>query len=150
MTIRNILVGSAKLAALAVVLVTTLAQAAQYSRVPEQLGSDDTTYVRGSGHAFKISGHVKGLYPGKAAKLVTTLRNPNPTGIRVTLIKAKVASAPGCPAKNIKITPFKGKRYIGSGHTVKVKLKITMKAKAPNGCQGDKLRLKYHGKAVKA
>lgn len=150
MSIRSTLVGSAKLAAMVVVLAATVAQATQYAHAPSPSGGDRMSVVRGAGHAFKISGHIKNLYPGKTTKLVTTVRNPNPAGIRVTLIKAKVTGAPGCPPKHVKITPFKGKRYVGAGHTVKVKLKITMRAKAPNGCQGDKLQLTYHGKAVKA
>lgn len=150
MSIRRTLLGSAKLAALVVVLVATIAQAAQVGRAPSPIDGDAMSLVRGAGHSFKISGHIKRLYPGKTGKLVTTVRNPNASGIHVTLIKAKVAGSPGCPAKHIKIQPFKGKRYVGAGRTIQVKLKITMRAKAPNGCQGDKLHLTYHGKAVQA
>lgn len=152
MSIRSTLVGSVKLAALAVVLVATLAHAAQYGHAPAapSVSGDGMSVVRGAKPSFKISGHIKNLYPGKSTKLVTTVRNPNRVGIRVTLVKAKVTGVSGCPSKNIKVKPFKGKRFVGAGHTVKVKLAITMKLKAPNGCQGAKLRISYHGKAKHA
>ncbi len=150
MPIRTTLIGAAKLAAIGVVALTTFAHAAQYAGGPASPERGAPGFARGAAHAFKISGHVKNLFPGRTTKLVTTVRNPNAAAIRVTLVKAKVTGAPGCPAKNVKIKPFKGKRYVGAGRTVKVKLKITMRAKAPNACQGDKLHLRYHGKAVRA
>jgi len=149
MSVRTTLVGTAKLTALALVLVASVAHAAHYAHPPGDT-SDGTSRARGGGHGFTISGHIKKLYPGKSTKLVTTVRNPNGAPIRVKSIKAKVTGVAGCTADRLKIKPFKGNRYVGPGHTLKVKLQIKLRPNAPNGCQGARLRLTYIGKAMRA
>ncbi len=78
------------------------------------------------------------------------MHNPNGFAISVRSLKATVKNVPGCSGKNVKIKKFKGTRRVAAHKAAKIKLTLTMKPKAPNGCQAAKLPLVYHGKAVKA
>ena len=146
------IVGSLKLSAVALVALATLAQAAQFAHHPPLTHGDglDGAAAKSATPGFKVTGHISGLYPGRQAKLVVRLHNPNGFAISVRSLKASVKNVPGCSGKNIKIKKFKGKHRVAARRTGKIKLTLTMKPKAPDGCQAAKLPLVYHGKAVKA
>ena len=146
------IVGSLKLSVVVLVALATLAQAAQFAQHPPLTHGDglDGAAAKSATPGFKVSGHISGLYPGRQAKLVVRVHNPNGFAISVRSLKASVKSVPGCSGKNIKIKKFKGKRRVAARKTGKIKLTLTMKPKAPDGCQAAKLPLVYHGKAVKA
>ena len=146
------IVGSLKLSAVVLVALATIAQAAQFTHHPPLTHGDglDGAASKSATPGFKVTGHISGLYPGKQAKLVVRVHNPNGFAISVRSLRATVKNVPGCSGKNVKIKKFKGTRRVAARKAAKIKLVLTMKPKAPNGCQAAKLPLVYHGKAVKA
>lgn len=101
---------------------------------------------------FRISGHVTGLYPGARTRIRLTVRNPNPYAIRVTKIRTsvKVPARSSCPARSIKVKRFRGSRRIAPRATVRIKVNVSMRAKVPNACAGQRYRLTYRGWATRA
>ena len=144
------LVVAMKLAAVSVVALATLGQVARFMHAPVAGIKMDETLERNATPGFRISGHVTKLYPGKRARLVAFVRNPNPFPIKVTRVRVTVGNAPGCSGRNIVIKRFKGRHRVGGHRSIKLKLRVRMRASAPNTCQGDRFPLVYHGRAVKA
>jgi hypothetical protein len=138
----------AKMIVIGLIAACTMSQAMTFAH---QQGSG-TGSAAASSHTpgFKISGSVKGLYPGVVGTLKLKVVNPNGFAIVVRQIKASVSPVAGCPKGMVKVKSFKGKRRISGHRSAKVKLKISMKASAPDACQGGKFGLTYRGKAVKA
>ena len=146
------IVGSLKLSAVVLVALATFAQAAQFADHPPLTPGDglDGAAARSATPGFKVTGHISGLYPARQAMLVARVHNPNGFAISVRSLKASVKNVQGCSGKNIKIETFKGKHRVAARKTGKIKLTLTMKPKAPDGCQAAELPLVFHGKAVKA
>jgi hypothetical protein len=141
--IRRLLIGGA------LVLATAVATAAE--RTPSPTTASGSPGVAASPR-FRISGHVTDLYPGARTRMRLALRNPNPYAIRVTRIRTsvKVPARSSCPARSIKVTRFTGSRRIAPRAAVRVKVNVSMRAKVPNTCAGQRYRLTYRGWATRA
>jgi hypothetical protein len=141
--IRRLLIGGA------LVLATAVATAAE--RTPSPTTASGSPGVAASPR-FRISGHVTGLYPGARTRMRLTLHNPNPYAIRVTRIRTsvKVPAHSSCPARSIKVKRFKGSRRIPPRANVRIKVNVSMRAKVPNACAGQRYRLTYRGWATRA
>ncbi|HEY7399592.1 MAG TPA: hypothetical protein VH989_01720 [Actinomycetota bacterium] len=97
--------------------------------------------------SVKISGHVSGMVPGRVATIKATVRNPGSVSVVVKQVSASVGDAgPGCDAGNLVVTHSKKAVHIGPGRRVKVKLRATMAASAPDACQGLTFPLSFHAK----
>jgi hypothetical protein len=133
------------------VLAAALAQAAERSSTPP--ANEGAGSVGIAAHArFRIRGNVEGLYPGATKWMRLRVRNPNPFAIRVTRIRSTVQSASGstCPAKSMRIKPFKGSRRVPAAGTARVKVRVLMRVRAPETCAGQRYRLSYQGRAIRA
>jgi hypothetical protein len=98
---------------------------------------------------FRITGHVRGLFPGRVKTMKVTIRNPYPFQIHVTSVRARVvSSSTACPAKAIRVTPWKGRLRVRAGRIRHLTLTVRMKPTAPQGCAGLRFTLKYQGKAT--
>ena len=65
---------------------------------------------------FTLHGHVSGLYPGARRRLVIVVRNRDPRPLRLRSITTRVKDAkPGCTARNLRISAFRGRLRVGSG-----------------------------------
>ena len=134
------------LAALVIVLLVLATQARGSAPAQEDILLASTT-----GGDFSISGHVQGLYPGKATRIRLVVHNPNRFAIRVKSITVGVGNAGSlCSAKNVVVGSFSGSLRVTSGHSQTLRLPIRMRAGAPDSCSGKKFRLSYRGRAVKA
>jgi hypothetical protein len=133
------------------VLAAALAQAAE--RSPSPPANDGAGSVGIAANArFRIRGHVEGLYPGATKWMRLRVRNPNPFAIRVTRIRTSVRPASGsaCPAKSMRIKPFNGSRRVPAVGTARVKVRVIMRLGAPDTCAGQRHRLVYRGRAIRA
>jgi hypothetical protein len=149
-TIRTVLLGTAKLL-LVLVVLASLAQAAEYIGPRLRPGDEATSSNVGRPAVFTVKGHSKGFYPGRTHPMRVTVTNPNPFPIVVTRVAASVTSATsGCPSKSIKIKPWHGRaRLARRGHR-RMKLIVRMLPRTPDACQGARFRLRYGGTAVRA
>lgn len=110
---------------------------------------DQAVLTSSQGGAFAIRGHVVGLYPGRQARLRLKITNRNSFAIRVTSIRVKVGSAPGCAAANLRVTAFRGSLRVSPMRTRRLRRPISMSASAPDACMGARFKLTYTGTAVK-
>lgn len=126
--------------------VVALAAAAAYT----QSGFRDQAVLTSSkGGAFSIRGHVRGLYPGRQARLTLTISNRNRSAIRVTSIRVRVGSAPGCAASNLRVASFRGSLRVRAMGKRRLRRPLRMSPSAPDACMGARFKLTYTGKAVK-
>jgi hypothetical protein len=113
--------------------------------------SNEPPSSRTSNPTFRIRGAVKGMYPGRVRKLRLRIRNPLDRAIRVRSIRARVRRPHrGCPAKAITIRRWRGHLRIRPHRGRTVRVKVKMKRRAPNACQGARFPIRYRGTAVRA
>jgi len=100
---------------------------------------------------FGIAGSVGGLYPGDSAPLRLKLRNPYGFAIVVTSISTAVSSAgPKCVSGNLTVPAFTGQVKVPARGQAQTFVTVTLRHKAPDGCQGAVFPLSYSGIARKA
>ncbi len=132
------IVGSLKLSAVVLVALATFAQAAQFAHHPPLTPGDglDGVAAKSATPGFKVTGHISGLYPGRQAKLVVAGAQPQRLRhLRAIAEGEREATFRDARGKNIKIKKFKGKHRVAAHKAAKIKLTLTMKPKAPDGCQ---------------
>ncbi|HEX6843776.1 MAG TPA: hypothetical protein VF235_01555 [Actinomycetota bacterium] len=106
--------------------------------------SDATTQ-----RTFWISGKVRGLYPGRVKTVKVTVRNPSARRLRVTRLAATVSSTTAaCPRRAVRVKPWRGELRVPPHSARRVRLAVRMRPTAPDGCQGIRFRLRYHGKGI--
>jgi len=104
----------------------------------------------GPAHTFRVRGNVHGLYPGVKKKVKLHVRNRYAFPIRVLVVRVRVQRPfRGCPAKAVKIRPWRGKLKIPAHGTKVVHVRVAMRTWAPTACQGARFPLRYRGRAVK-
>lgn len=99
------------------------------------------------GRTLKITGHIKGMYPGREAILKLHIRNPFPLRVTVTRVRVTVTRGEGalttCPAKMLRVRSWRGSRWIPPHKFRIVRMPIRMRATAPDVCQGTRWQLYY-------
>jgi hypothetical protein len=99
--------------------------------------------------ALRISGHVRGLYPGARMGIRLKVRNGSSRWVVVRAIRADVRSgASGCSPDNLSTVP-KELTYprIRPHKTRRVGIRIRMWKKTPDACQGVTFPLRYKVRA---
>jgi hypothetical protein len=137
----------ARIAAALLVLSASIALAAD--RLPElgSAGDPQGLTLVAPAASVKISGHVSGMVPGRVATIKARVRNPGKVAALVKKVTATVGDAgPGCDAGNLVVTRSKKAVRVAPGRRVKVKLRATMAASAPDACQGLIFPLSFHAK----
>ncbi|MGZ8572154.1 MAG: hypothetical protein ACXWW5_08015 [Actinomycetota bacterium] len=130
-----------------VALVVVLGTFTLAAHLPESGASA----VKGAAPWFRVTGTVKGLYPGERLVLRTKVKNPFGFAIVVERVRAKVTSpVAACPRSAVKIEAWRGSRIVKAHGTRRVALRITMRRTAPDACQGVRFALSYTGKATRA
>lgn len=137
---------TAKLVLVCLLAVGAFAHASGFRSDP-----DEGTVAADKVAAFRVRGHLKDLYPGRATVLSARVTNTGRSPIVVTRLKVAVRSTTaGCPASTLKIKPFVGRKRVSGHASVRVKLPALMKASAPDACQGTRYQLTFKGEAVGA
>ena len=94
-------------------------------------------------------GHIRGLYPGAARKMGTTVRNRLGRGIRVKWIKTRIRSASAsCAAGNL-VAKRKHLRVprIGAHGVRRLGIRVRLRGTAPDPCQHTRWPLRFKIKA---
>ncbi|MGZ5398987.1 MAG: hypothetical protein ACXWDL_02580 [Nocardioides sp.] len=101
--------------------------------------------------SFTISGGVNGLYPGAHSRAELRITNHRHWTIDVRRIFVTVASTsnPGCPRSMVRSPGWAGSVRVAKGKTRAVSVPISMRAAAPDACQGAVFALRYSGWAVR-
>ena len=141
--------GTVKLTIVLVVLAS-LAQAVEYVEPRRDSQVPDPYTAANRNPMFRITGHVIGLFPGRQRMMRTVVANPNRVPIVVTRVRATVSSEdPGCAAKNVKVTPWRGSARIAAHAHRRFKLVVRMMRRTPDACQGERFWLRFGGAAVR-
>jgi hypothetical protein len=100
-----------------------------------------------------IHGHVRHLLPGRPKTLRVHVRNPLNAAVSVYQLRAVVRQGRGragrCPAQAIHIRPWKGFRKVAAGTKRTFRLRIRLRAHAPDRCQGTRWAIHYHARSVR-
>ena len=103
--------------------------------------------------SLKIHGHVAGMYPGRHTTLRLHVHNPLDVRVGVYRIRVHVQRASGpagrCPARMLRILPWRGLARVRADRTRMFKLSIQMRRRAPDRCQGARWHLSYDAKSVR-
>ncbi len=129
-------------------LVVVLAAATYVSAQPSHgPGSDRPTAAR-KAPALKITGHVNGLYPGRAKRIRLRIKNRSNSPLVVRSIKAKVKKKPraGCKKKNLRLKRRRMRTRVPARRTRRTRLNVKMITDAADACQGAKFKLRYRAK----
>ncbi len=97
--------------------------------------------------AIRLSGHVADLYPGAAKSFRVSVANRSRRRWVVRFVKA-VPGAPNrrCPAKSLKLTPYRGALELPPRARRLVSLKAAMRPDVPNACQGARFPLTFRAR----
>jgi len=147
-TTRKLLLSVGKLA-LVLVVLASLAQAAEYVAPHLRGRSSGSSVIVNRPAVFTAKGHSKGFYPGRRRPMRITLKNPNPFPIVVTRVTASVTSViSGCPIGSLKVKRWRGRARVSARGHRRIKLVVRMLPRTPDACQGARFRLRFGGTAV--
>ena len=100
----------------------------------------------------RLSGHLNAMYPSRHAKLRVHVRNRLRSGIVVHRIHARVYRGIGpngrCPASMLVVRDWRGSRHVQPGRARIFRLRVVMRKRAPDRCQGTRWKLTYHAWSV--
>jgi hypothetical protein len=101
--------------------------------------------------ALKITGSVRGLYPGARARLRLSLRNLRGYPIRVVALNVRVGNAgKGCKRRQLRISRLRRRPVVRAHRTRRIVLTATMLRSAPNACKGAVFPLRYRARGRRA
>jgi hypothetical protein len=101
--------------------------------------------------ALKITGGVRGLYPGARARLRLRVRNLRGYPIRLVALKVRVGNASkGCRRRQLRISRLRGKPVVRAHRTRRIVLRVTMLRSAPDACKGAVFRLRFRARGRRA
>jgi hypothetical protein len=100
----------------------------------------------------RLSGHLNAMYPSRHARLRVHVRNPFGAQIVVHRIHARVHRGVGpngrCPASMLVIRDWRGTRRVQAGTSRVFRLRVRMRRRAPDRCQGTRWALSYHARSL--
>jgi hypothetical protein len=138
---------------IAVVLAAAAGVATAAARHGRPASAGPLELLAKAGKTVTVTGAaIGGLYPGASKPLVVTVKNLNAFTIKVAGVKAAVVaktSTAGCPGSFLTATAAKKALTIAKKRSARATLTVTMKATAPDSCQGAKFTLKLSARAVK-
>jgi hypothetical protein len=106
----------------------------------------------GSSGYFRLSGRLRGLYPGKQKIMTIKVTNPNrfPIVVKEMRVGVKRSSKPGCGPEWIKAHDrFRISLLVPARARAFASLPVTLKRTAPDACKGARWQLKFRGGAVR-
>ena len=99
-----------------------------------------------------IHGHVRHLMPGRPKILRVHVRNPLGASVAVYQLRAVVRTGRGrrgaCPAQVIHIRTWKGFRKVAASSRRTFRMRIRLRKRAPDRCQGARWTIHYHARSV--
>jgi hypothetical protein len=97
---------------------------------------------------LKISGHVKGLYPGASSQLTVKVKNRFPFALRVRSIWAVAGDgARFCSGENLRVRGRRRPLRIPAHRSRRVDLGIALASTASSFCQGARFPLRFGARA---
>jgi len=103
-----------------------------------------------AGNRFSIKGRGSGLFPGIPGDLVISIRNPYSFAIVVHgVVVVPENASDDCRAANVSSPGVTEDVRVKPDTTLKVTVPITLRSKAPRGCQDASFPLSFTGTATR-
>jgi hypothetical protein len=100
---------------------------------------------------LRVSGSVRGLYPGAHLRLRLTVRNGRGFPIRVVSLKVRVGNASrSCRRRQLRVGRLRRPLVVRAHRSRRTALPVTMLRSAPDACQGAVFPLKFRASGRKA
>jgi hypothetical protein len=100
----------------------------------------------------RLTGHLNAMYPSRHAKLRVHVRNRSGQRIVVHRVHARVHRGSGlngrCPGSMLVVRDWRGSRRVQPGKTQIFRLRVWMRKRAPDRCQGTRWRLSYDARTT--
>jgi hypothetical protein len=102
-----------------------------------------------SSSSLLVSGHVTGLYPGASKLMRVSVRNGLGHAVELRWVRATVLDAgPECSRENLVAQPNRQHVPIEPHRTRALRLRISMRSRASNACQGATFPLRFRAQAA--
>ncbi len=112
-------------------------------------GVDKGTAAR----TLTITGHVNGMHPGMTKTLRLRIHNPFAVHVAVYVIRVHVRRGHGpngrCAGRFLVTHPWKGVRRIPAERTRVVRVKVRLRRRAPDRCQGAQWPLTFDARSTR-
>jgi hypothetical protein len=107
--------------------------------------------VRATKGGFTLAGNIRGLLPGVHRRLVITVHNRGRRPLLVRSISVRIvrAASPGCAAKNLYVSRFRGRLRLRGHATRRIAVRVWMVRNSPSACQGAVFPLVFKGRATR-
>jgi hypothetical protein len=101
-------------------------------------------------HVLRVHGKVADLVPGQARQLRIRVRNPTDAAVTIYRVRTTVrrSGKHGCPAWMLIVPRWRGHRRIAPRTRTIIQVRVRMRARAADHCQGGQWRFRYHVKGA--
>jgi hypothetical protein len=101
--------------------------------------------------ALRISGTVRGLYPGARRVLRLSVRNTRGFPVRVVSLKVRVGNASrACRRRQVRIARVRRSFVVRAHRSRRITVRVTMLRTAPDACQGAVFPLRFKARGRRA
>jgi hypothetical protein len=105
---------------------------------------------RGPTEKIRVHGKVRGLYPGAVKQMRVRVRNRFPERVRLVSVRGWDSSANAtCTKAYVRATRFQGRVPIKPGKRVTIRMRVAMRADAPDSCQGAQFPIRFRARVTK-
>jgi hypothetical protein len=95
-----------------------------------------------------VTGSVDGLFPGSSTQLPVRIHNRHAFAVVVRSVTVRVGAARrGCPARVVRVGPFRGRLVVAARGERLVRLKLSMLKTSPDACRGARFPLRFRAAA---
>jgi hypothetical protein len=132
-------------------IAIALAAAAAALTAMAAIGATGAGPARATKGGFTLAGHIRGLLPGVRRRLVITVHNRgrHPLMVRSISVRIVRAPSPGCAAKNLHVSRFRGRLRLRGHATRRIAVRIWILRDSPSACQGAVFPLVFKGRATR-
>lgn len=116
-------------------------------------GHDRGTHpVAASRHRLLLRARARGLYPGAVRPLKVLVRNPTDRDVRVVRLVARAirSSSETCPASFLRVRRLRSHPLVPARSRRRVRMRVKLRASAPDACQGVRFSLRLRVRGVAA
>ena len=107
----------------------------------------DRAHAERRAEKIKVSGHIRGLYPGAAERMRVRVRNRLNHRITLKSVRVRVKDASsGCDRGYLSVRRFRSGVKIAAKKKTRVRVRVRMASAATDACQGARFPLRFRAR----
>lgn len=115
-----------------------------YAKLSDRESLTEAIARKQSNAPLRVTGHVRGLAPGVSRPLPVRIRNRYGDPVLIQRLRVLVEDASSdCPASNLRVSRFRGRKSVSVGGVRRIRLRVTMRTDAPDACQRERFPLLF-------